>query len=217
MYNECIQSHVYTVLWVLSLPTLNPFPRIGKCLGEHERADILPAALFEPDGTQGPRAHGCSRHSSNNHKPQGASVSAIHQDLQGGDIVDDNGPANGGGGRRQIVLPHYQKDREEFSARADYQGGREGGGFGVVWQAGDPAKPCEGRRGAEEPYRDMEGESTEQTVDEEEEVLQQQRVRAQRTRRRIVCTWVAGLLDARPRQVDVEEQQESPEADDGRL
>lgn len=58
----------------------------------------------------------------------------------------------------------------------------------------------------------MESDSAGQTQHEEEEVLQKQRPAAQRALADILGR---GFLDARPGEVDVEEEEEHAEADDG--
>jgi hypothetical protein len=108
-----------------SLPAVQPFPGICKRLGEHERANILPAAFLKPNGTQCPPADGCSCNSADNDESQSASVSTIHQYLQCCHVVDDDGPADSRCSRRQIVLPYYEQNGKKLRARADYQGGGE--------------------------------------------------------------------------------------------
>ena len=83
------------------------------------------------------------------------------------------------------------------------------------------AEGIEGRQGraGEKPYAQVERKSRQSAEHQEEEVLDHDGPLGQTTQ---VASAGRGsnarlLLDARPRQVDIEQQQENTEADDGRL
>lgn len=157
-------------------------------------------------------------------------VPTVHQNLQRRNIIHNNRPTNRRRAARQVIVPNDQQYGKQLRAATNQQRGAERRRVGVVRDQRSP-RPAQGSRegrrveAREQADGQVEGEGAERDEEEEEEVLQDQRLGLQdRGVGGCGCGRVVRrgrgerqLFDARPGQVDVEEEEEDAEAEDRAL
>lgn len=95
---------------------------------------------------------------------EGDAVAAVEEDLEGLDVVGDDGPAEGARGRRHVVVPDDHEDGEQLGAAGDEQRRRDGVGARVGAQEAQEGERG-GGRGCEEADAEVEGQGREGAED----------------------------------------------------
>jgi hypothetical protein len=193
------------------VPVAYPFENIKT---SHSQISPHPCLVLQPDSAEHAPTNSGASNGSYDDESHRSAIAAIHENLQGSYVVDDDGPADGRSRRRQVVLPNNQQYRKQLRARTDDERSRQGGGVGVIGYGGDATEPLERRQGAQQADGYVEGKRAQQAVDEEEQVLQEQWVRAEGAGRWGVIGLGSRLFNTSPCQVYIEEEKESSQAYD---
>jgi hypothetical protein len=155
---------------------------------------------------------------------RGDPIPAVQQDLERLDVVGHDRPAEGTRGRGHVVFPNDHEDGEQLGGGGDEERGGDGVGARVAGEDAEQGERGEAR-GGQEADGAVECEGAECAEHEEEEVLVDDGLLGEPAKVgvgvacRVGVAAAGGLaaLDARPSQVDVEEEEEDTEADDGGL
>jgi hypothetical protein len=157
----------------------------------------------------------------------GPHISTIHKNLQRCNIIHNDSPADRRRTRRQIIVPNNQQNRKQLGAATNEQRRRQRRSMRVprhhaAPQGAQRRRYARGGHRARQTDRQVESQSAEHDEQQEEQVLQNQRLGLQDRgvcvrRARVRGRGQRELLYARPCQVYVEEEEQDAEAEDGAL